>query len=164
MGVGVGGGWGWGLWFYIEATLHTNGLHNNSKSTGWIVFKFGTHSGSDSAPNLSTFHGYVSKVKVTSSQKLTLFLILKLLLLPHFVPKQVVRDVGIPSFTNTCFCPSVGSSHVQVLVHLQANPWWRHQMETFSALLAICAGNSPVNSRTKAIDAELWRFLRSAPE
>ena len=23
--------------------------------------------------------------------------------------------------------------------------WWRHQMETFSALLALCAGNSPVN-------------------
>ena len=23
-------------------------------------------------------------------------------------------------------------------------PWWRHPMETFSALLAICAGNSPV--------------------
>ena len=22
--------------------------------------------------------------------------------------------------------------------------WWRHQMETYSALLAICAGNSPV--------------------
>ena len=22
--------------------------------------------------------------------------------------------------------------------------WWRHQIETFSALLAICAGNSPV--------------------
>ena len=28
-------------------------------------------------------------------------------------------------------------------------PWWRHQMETFSALLAICAGNSPVNSPHK---------------
>ena len=24
------------------------------------------------------------------------------------------------------------------------SPWWRHQIETFSALLAICAGNSPV--------------------
>ena len=24
------------------------------------------------------------------------------------------------------------------------NPWWRHQMETFSVLLAICLGNSPV--------------------
>ena len=23
-------------------------------------------------------------------------------------------------------------------------PWWRHQVETFSALLALCAGNSPV--------------------
>ena len=30
-------------------------------------------------------------------------------------------------------------------------PWWRHQMETFSALLALCAGNSPgpVNSPHK---------------
>ena len=26
----------------------------------------------------------------------------------------------------------------------QGTPWWRHQMETFSALLALCAGNSPV--------------------
>ena len=25
-------------------------------------------------------------------------------------------------------------------------PWWRHQMETSSALLALCAGNSPVTS------------------
>ena len=25
-----------------------------------------------------------------------------------------------------------------------ATPWWRYQMETFSALLACCAGNSPV--------------------
>ena len=28
--------------------------------------------------------------------------------------------------------------------------WWRHQMETFSALLAICAGNSPVPSEFTA--------------
>ena len=26
----------------------------------------------------------------------------------------------------------------------RARAWWRHQMETFAALLAICAGNSPV--------------------
>ena len=25
-----------------------------------------------------------------------------------------------------------------------SHTWWRHQMETFSALLALCAGNSPV--------------------
>ena len=40
--------------------------------------------------------------------------------------------------------------------------WWRHQMETFSTLLAICAGNPAVT--TKASDAELWCFLWSAPE
>ena len=28
--------------------------------------------------------------------------------------------------------------------------WWRHQMETFSALLAICAGNSPVSDEFPA--------------
>ena len=27
---------------------------------------------------------------------------------------------------------------------LRSSSWWRHQMETFSALLAFCAGNSPV--------------------
>ena len=29
-------------------------------------------------------------------------------------------------------------------------PWWRHQMETFYALLAICAGNSPVTGEFPA--------------
>ena len=29
-------------------------------------------------------------------------------------------------------------------------PWWRHQMEIFSALLAICAGNSPVSGEFPA--------------
>ena len=34
--------------------------------------------------------------------------------------------------------------HVNVdLVHREFT-WWRHQMEAFSVLLAICAGNSPV--------------------
>ena len=31
------------------------------------------------------------------------------------------------------------------LLILLVAPWWRHQMKTFSALLAICAGNSPVS-------------------
>ena len=47
------------------------------------------------------------------------------------------------------------------------NTWWRHQMETFSALLAICAGEFTGHRwipRTKASDAELWCFIWSAPE
>ena len=38
--------------------------------------------------------------------------------------------------------------HSWALVNTMApwheDPWWRHQTETFSALLALCAGNSPV--------------------
>ena len=39
--------------------------------------------------------------------------------------------------------------------------WWRHQMKTFSALLAICVGNSPVpvNSRHKG----QWRVALMFP-
>ena len=33
---------------------------------------------------------------------------------------------------------------IWVLSMLIVNSWWRHQRETFSALLAICAGNSTV--------------------
>ena len=33
---------------------------------------------------------------------------------------------------------------------LLVDSWWRHQMETFSALLAICAGNSPVTGEFPA--------------
>ena len=36
---------------------------------------------------------------------------------------------------------NIGSS---TLMALCEGTWWRHQMETFSALLAICAENSPV--------------------
>ena len=31
-----------------------------------------------------------------------------------------------------------------VFIIIYENSWWRHQMEAFSALLALCAGNSPV--------------------
>ena len=60
-----------------------------------------------------------------------------------------------------------GIMHVHTLEIHMDNTWWRHQMETFSALLAICAGNSRGNRwipRTKASYAELWCFLWSASE
>ena len=38
-----------------------------------------------------------------------------------------------------------GSTWAQVIA-----PWWRHQMETFSASLAICAGNSPATGEFPA--------------
>ena len=42
------------------------------------------------------------------------------------------------------------------LTWVQQPTWWHHQMETFSALLALCAGNSPVNGEFPAHKGQ-WR-------
>ena len=36
--------------------------------------------------------------------------------------------------------------------------WWRHQIETFSALLALCAGNSPVAGEFPTQRSVKWSF------
>ena len=40
------------------------------------------------------------------------------------------------AFTDILYNSVIGTGRIS---------WWRHQMETFSALLALCAGNSPFN-------------------
>ena len=44
--------------------------------------------------------------------------------------------------------------YLQITIHT----WWRHQMETVSALLALCAGNSPVTCEFPAQRQETWSF------
>ena len=39
---------------------------------------------------------------------------------------------------------SVDDASTGTMASYIRSSWWRHQMETFSALLALCAGNSPV--------------------
>ena len=41
---------------------------------------------------------------------------------------------------------------------LAPDTWWRHQMETFSALLALCVGNSPVTGEFPAYRPETRSF------
>ena len=41
---------------------------------------------------------------------------------------------------------------------LQGVTWWRHQMETFSALLVLCAGNSPVTGEFPSQSPVTWSF------
>ena len=49
------------------------------------------------------------------------------------------------SCTATCVCPFASHWRVRLTFCLTPRrPWWRHQMETISALLALCVGNSPV--------------------
>ena len=55
----------------------------------------------------------------------------------------------------TCPCPKwwtiwIFSNPKPCGTNCHVAPWWRHQMETFSALLAICAGNSPVTGEFPA--------------
>ena len=47
------------------------------------------------------------------------------------ISEFLVKNRDAALFSDRCIQPVISS-------------WWRHQMETFSALLAICAGNSPV--------------------
>ena len=61
---------------------------DNSKTTGWIVLKFGIHIGSDSVLTWLTFQGRRSKVKVTASENDVIFsTFLNFHFLSHFPPK-----------------------------------------------------------------------------
>ena len=65
---------------------------------------------------------------------------------------------------NLYWMPANALSSVETSVACRT--WRRHQMETFSVLLALCAGNLPVTGEfpsQRASDAELWCFLWSAP-
>ena len=61
-------------------------------------------------------------------------------------------------------CEWISNFMPHFLIDVIICPWWPHQRETFSALLAICAGIHRWIPRRKASDAELWYFLWSAPE
>ena len=64
----------------------------------------------------------------------------------RFAIKDKVMLYTAIGFEGSCFLKQVKyfyiTSMITMVVDLRS--WWRHQMEIFSALLAICAGNSPV--------------------
>ena len=53
-------------------------------------------------------------------------------------------------FARICtYCPYLTAIHSFHTIYGHGmDPWWRQQMETFSALLALCAGNSSVTSQS----------------
>ena len=62
--------------------------------------------------------------------------------------KELFLSIGI--FTDHPFWYFVDRLLLVANYHICPVPLWRHQMETFSALLAICAGNSPVTGEFPA--------------
>ena len=69
--------------------------------------------------------------------------------LTHWPLDQGKGGSGDDKFKNTELhqlnCDTVSSEYYSIIIS-----WWGHQMETFSALLAICAGNSPVHGEFPA--------------
>ena len=60
-----------------------------------------------------------------------------------------------PLITPTCGNqnkPAIGS------VRYVNTSWWRHQMKALSALLALCAGNSPITGEFPAQSPVTWSF------
>ena len=49
--------------------------------------------------------------------------------------------------------------HMMTTLEVSSMTWWRHQIETFSALLAICAGNSPVPGEFPAVTPSFHVFF-----
>ena len=68
-----------------------------------------------------------------------------------FTPKSTKKFPTDYDCLGTCttFGPSP-RLQLRLWLCYYAIPWWRHQMETFSALLALCAGNSPVTGELPA--------------
>ena len=61
----------------------------------------------------------------------------------------------------TCCCyVHLMHSHGKMSEGIQINrvTWWHHQMETFSVLLALCAGNSPVTGEFPSQRPVKWSF------
>ena len=58
----------------------------------------------------------------------------------------------IAIFVWFCIKPKLGHRYYNT------NSWWRYQMETFSALLALCAGNSPVTGEFPSQRPVRWSF------
>ena len=69
----------------------------------------------------------------------------------HFHSRKYIWICRLQNWRS--FCPGRMSKNPQISWYCPCDlflylvfyiSWWRHQMETFSALLAFCAGNSPV--------------------
>ena len=72
-------------------------------------------------------------------------------------PYLLLVTVSLRSNLSRAKCTvQVGMSYRLYYVHLIS--WWRHQMETFSTLLAFCVGNSPVTGEFPSQRPVTWSF------
>ena len=107
---------------------------------------------------------------------ISIYMILLDTLFPFLFYTYMITFIGIPgwSLIDIWVTLRITKSMLQIFDRMLVNqmacsPWRRHQMETFSALQALCAGNSPVTGefpaqRPVTRSLSLWCFFLSAPE
>ena len=61
-------------------------------------------------------------------------------------------------FRSVISSPFTGPHDSGPFPYVPFSSWWRHQMEAFSALLALCAENSPVTGEFPAQRPVMWSF------
>ena len=86
---------------------------------------------------------------VLSLQRESLYLEIRSL---YWKRDLVINSNGNMGVTYILNVLELGCSNLKIGI-IWCYPWWRHQMEKSSALLALCAGNSPVPG-----DVDLWCF------
>ena len=73
--------------------------------------------------------------------------------MPHLIRKYTqygILDAVLLYIYLYVLAPTCWTSSWTANISIINKSWWRHQIETFSALLAICAGNSPVTGEFPA--------------
>ena len=91
---------------------------------------------------------------------------LKLQVWKNYVPNFIVSHKLKESIVRIISLSYGSEQHFSVIhPNMAQSPWWRHQMEIFSALLALCEGNLPVtawtNCSTNNLDAGDLRHYRA---
>ena len=74
------------------------------------------------------------------------------------VLKQEYSEKNTITKADDVLIPLITRSSAAMELTMQHRSWWCHQMEAFSALLSICAGNSPVTSEFVAQRPATWSF------
>ena len=84
----------------------------------------------------------------------------------HLVRVPGWRPARLRTYTDLKHTSRIYVTTIYALFTCRMFTWWRHQIGTFSALLVLCAGNSPVTgefpSQKPVSDAEIWCSSGSA--
>ena len=97
-------------------------------------------------PGVSLNFPAFSQWLTTKYYKVHLVMILSFIVGPCSLRKMPCRDIqlSLPSHMTWFRDSHMNKGTWPLKIQYSQNTWWHHQLETFSALLAICAGNSPV--------------------